>query len=231
LNPVKLTVVLLLERSKAFLLQRKCIKIVTVYERRINKGADREDPNKGGERINDMKKLFYDSIAKLIGFSTVTIMLSLIFGAVAIGMGIGLVEMNWVLFFLFSILTLILGSTSFILLKKVLVNEPSVIVSSEGIEINGYIPKIGFVPWEDIDGCLPYTLNGQPLLGFVLYDEEKYLKKFNGMNRKILEANKGLGYPAINIPLINLKEKKGLLASLEERKVGFYLENEHEKID
>jgi hypothetical protein len=177
------------------------------------------------------EKLFYDSKAKLIGFSMVIIVLSLIFGAVAIGMGIGFVEVNWVMFFLFSILTLILGPTSFILLKKVMINEPSVIVMTDGIEINGYIPRIGFIPWEDIDGCIPYTLNSQPLLGFVLYDEEEYLKRFTGMKRKILEANRGLGYPAINIPLTNLKEKESLLEALEELNVGFYLEQKHEKIE
>ncbi|MFJ8268693.1 STM3941 family protein [Peribacillus asahii] len=170
------------------------------------------------------KQSFYESKVKLIGLASLTIMLSLIFGAVAISMIAGIIEMSWVMFVLSIIITIILVPTSLKLISKAKGNEPSVIVSTEGIEINGYIPKIGFIPWEDIDGCVPYSLNGQNFIGFILYDEEKYLKKFTGVNRKILEANRGLGYPVINVSLNTLKEKNSFLEALEEQNVGFYLE-------
>lgn len=169
------------------------------------------------------EKLFYDSKGRMVGLSILTITLSIAFGFAAISMLTGGMEMEPLMFILLIGITLILLPTSFFLMKKVKNNEPSVIVNEKGITINGYIPKIGFIPWEDIEGCLPYSLQGQLLLGFVLYDEEKYLNKFTGMNRKILEANKGMGFPAVNIAIKNLKDREGFLNSLEENKVAFFI--------
>lgn len=165
------------------------------------------------------EKYFYDSKGRMIILSLMTIALSLSFGFIAISMLMGGIPMDLILFVFLMGITLILCPTSFYLMKKVKSNEPSVIVSEKGITINGYIPKIGFIPWGDVEGCLPYKLKGELLLGIVLYDEEKYLDKFTGMNRKILEANKGMGFPAINIAIESLKDGKGLLDSLEENKV------------
>ncbi|SMO80356.1 STM3941 family protein [Melghirimyces algeriensis] len=172
------------------------------------------------------RKLFYESKAKLIGLASFGIFLSLVFGTVAICMMMGIIKMNGIMFFLSMIITMIMIPVSVKLISKVKRNEPTVIVSAEGIEMNGYVPKVGFIPWEDIDGCIPYSLKGQNLIGFILYDEEKYLNKFTGMNRKILEANRSLGYPAINVSLNTLKEKESFIKALEEQNVGFYLEKE-----
>lgn len=172
------------------------------------------------------EKEFYDSKTRMIGLSVITIALSIIFGGIAISMIIGVLQMDWLVFFVFLIVTIILVPVSLVLLKRSKTNEPSVVISEEGIVINGFIPKIGFIPWKDIDGCVPYKLNKQPMLGFILYDEDKYLNKFTGMNRKILEANRGMGFPAINVPINNLKDKDGFFEALAEQNVAFYLEEE-----
>lgn len=173
-------------------------------------------------------KEFFDSRARMIGFSILTITLTLVFGGISLAMLFGSITLEIPMFILSLILTIVLIPVSIVLLKKATTNEPSVVISTQGIIINGYIPKIGFIPWEDIDGCIPYQINKQAMLGFILFDEDKYVNKFTGMNKKLLEANRGMGYPAINVSINNLKDKEGFFEALAEQNIGFYLEDERQ---
>ncbi|MDL4841725.1 STM3941 family protein [Aquibacillus rhizosphaerae] len=175
------------------------------------------------------KKMFYNSRARLIGFAIFIMSMALLFGGLAIFMGTGNLEMDWFLFSLSITLVIILVPILFLLVKKVVANKPAVIVSTKGIDIIGFTPKVGFIPWEDIEGCFPYSLKGNDMLGFVHRQEDAYINTFSGTNRKMLEINKNSGFPAINVALGHLKDPTSFLDALEEQHVNFYLDEEYGK--
>ena len=69
-------------------------------------------------------------------------------------------------------------------------------------------------PWNEVKGFEVYTVQGQPLLGFVLEDEEKYLEGLPAVTKTLLKANQKLGCPAFNIGLRNIKKPDEALEAL-----------------
>ena len=130
-------------------------------------------------------------------------------------------EENWFMGIISLLLVIIILPASFFMLKKSLMQEGAVIINDKGITINVQMPKIGFIPWQDIEGCLLYSVSGQTMIGFIIPNEDEYINKFSGMGKKALQANQAMGHPAINIALNLIKDKVGLLEELE-KNVGFY---------
>lgn len=170
--------------------------------------------------MNEM--VFYPSRTKFMFFSIVTFLIGLFFTYIPMMMLFGSTETDWITGIIFALIAIILLPVSYVLFKKAINKEDGVIINDKGISINVHSPKIGFIPWEDIEGCLLYSVQGQPMIGFIIPNEEEYVNRFNGISKTMLVANQKMGFPAINISLNTIKDKTGLLEALERQKVGFY---------
>ncbi|WP_079507009.1 STM3941 family protein [Mesobacillus jeotgali] len=129
-------------------------------------------------------------------------------GGVLILFGAIILFFGWVLVFL--------GRTFF-------QNEANVTISDQGLILRGKAGP-GFIPWEDIEGILPYEAHGNATLGVILKDEERYLNSMPKGGQRLARLNVKTGFPAFNIGLSNIKDKQGLLDLLLEMNVPFFIE-------
>jgi hypothetical protein len=86
-------------------------------------------------------------------------------------------EGNGMAIILFGALVLILGWSLLFLGKTFFQKEANVTISDKGLTLRGKAAP-GFIPWEDIEGILPYEVHNNATLGLILKDEAKYI---NGM--------------------------------------------------
>jgi len=105
--------------------------------------------------------------------------------------------------------------------------EANVTISDDGLTLRGTAGP-GFIPWEDIEGVLPYEVHNNATLGIILQDEEKYIEAMPKKGRRLARLNQRTGFPAFNIGLSNIKEKSELIDLLMEMNVGFFLETGEE---
>lgn len=168
------------------------------------------------------EKGFQQKLRGHILFSIFLLALDIIFGIKAIQMLIGLEKFVGLNFFIYVLGIFLSSVILFFFYKKMVTKEPAVILSDKGIQINGYAAKIGLIPWVEIKGCVEYSMKGQQLLGLLLYNEDQFLNTIPTVKKNILIAHKTSGHPIINIPINNLKDKKGFLTALAHMNVTFY---------
>lgn len=132
---------------------------------------------------------------------------------------------------LFGAIILILGWSLVFLGKTFFQKEANVTISDRGLTLRGKAGP-GFIPWEDIEGILPYEVHNNATLGIILKDEEYYLNAMPKGGQRLARLNVKTGFPAFNIGLSNIKDKQGLIDFLLEMKVAFFIEaDENELVD
>jgi hypothetical protein len=124
---------------------------------------------------------------------------------------------------LFGAIILLLGWVLVFLGKTFFQNEANVTISDRGLTLRGKAGP-GFIPWEDIEGILPYEAHGNATLGIILKDEERYLNAMPKGGHRLAKLNVKTGFPAFNIGLSNIKDKQGLLDLLLEMNIPFFIE-------
>ncbi|WP_158661033.1 STM3941 family protein [Bacillus kwashiorkori] len=172
------------------------------------------------------EKFFYFARGRMFFLSFLTLGLAVLFGGISINIAFNTLEQDMIAFIVFVLTAIILLPVGIFIMKKALKKEPAVIINSQGITIMAFYPAVGYIPWEEIDGIIPYEVKGQPMIGFILHDEDKYLNKFSGVKKKLFLANRRMGFPAFNVPINNLKDKTGFLEALEENNVGVYIRDD-----
>jgi hypothetical protein len=181
-------------------------------------------------RRGKMKRDFYFSRVRLFLLSGLVLLLIAGFSAALLVMAGSSEESTGELIFV-GFVDVLLIFTLFLLAKNFSRKEANVTVSDEGLTIRG-TGGPGFIPWEEIDGVLPYEVHNNSLLGIILKDEEKYLESLPKNKQRVAKINIKTGFPAFNIGLGNLKHKKELVELLIEMKIPFYLPStEKEPLD
>lgn len=168
------------------------------------------------------EKGFHQKLKWHILFSIFLLGLDVAFAIQVLQMITGIEKFVGLNFFIDVLMVFLFSFILFFFYRKVLSKEPAVLVSDKGITINGYAAKIGLIPWTEVKGCVEYSVKGQRLLGILLHNEDQFLNKIPTAKKNILMAHKTQGNPVINIPINNLKDKKGFLAALDQENVTFY---------
>jgi hypothetical protein len=171
-------------------------------------------------------------------FSKVRIaLLFAIIGLLTIGFFAGFIsvlsepEGNGMAIILFGALVLILGWSLLFLAKTFFQKEANVTISDKGLTLRGKAAP-GFIPWEDIEGILPYEVHNNATLGLILKDETKYINGMSKGGQRLARLNVKTGFPAFNIGLSNIKKKQELLDLLLEMNIPFFIESDgKEQID
>ena len=132
---------------------------------------------------------------------------------------------------LFGALIFILGWSLLFLGKTFFQKEANVTISEKGLTLRGKAGP-GFIPWEDIEGILPYEVHNNATLGIILKDEAKYINLMPKGGQRLARLNVRTGFPAFNIGLSNIKKKQELLDLLLEMNIPFFVETDSkEQID
>lgn len=168
-----------------------------------------------------MKRDFYFSRVRLFLLSGLLVLLIVGFSAALLVMA-GSPDGNTGELIFVGLVDLLLLFCLYFLAKNFSRKEANVTVSDEGLTIRGPGGP-GFMPWEEIDGVLPYEVHNNSLLGIILKDEEKYIETLSKNKQRLARLNIKTGFPAFNIGLGNLKHKKELVDLLIEMKIPFYL--------
>lgn len=106
--------------------------------------------------------------------------------------------------------------------------EANVTISDKGLTLRGTAGP-GFIPWEDIEGILPYEVHNNATLGIIVKDEERYIEAMPRGGQRLARLNLKTGFPAFNIGLSNIKKKKELLDLLFEMNIPFFVETDEEE--
>jgi hypothetical protein len=126
---------------------------------------------------------------------------------------------------LFGALICILGWSLIFLGKTFFQKEANVTISEKGLTLRGKAGP-GFIPWEDIEGILPYEVHNNATLGIILKDEAKYINLMPKGGQRLARLNVRTGFPAFNIGLSNIKKKQELLDMLLEMNIPFFVETD-----
>lgn len=169
-----------------------------------------------------MKRDFYFSKVRIFVLTALLAVLIIGFTGAVIYM-LSDLEENGVAIVFFSAVDLLLVWSLFILGKNFMQKEANVTVSDAGLTLRGTAGP-GFLPWEDIEGILPYKAHNNELLGILLKNEAEYIESLPKSKRRMAKINLKTGFPAFNIGLSNLKDKKELVDLLIEMKVPFYVQ-------
>lgn len=126
------------------------------------------------------------------------------------------------------ILAIILILCTYTILKRLIKHEPIVILSKNGITLNGP-GNPGFVPWEDFEGFVPYKYQMSRFLGIILKNEEHYIDKLSGRARKLVGLNQRMGFPPFNISLSYLKNENEFFEALEKYEIPILIQIEEDE--
>jgi hypothetical protein len=157
-----------------------------------------------------------------------------VIGLVTIGFIIGFISMlsepegNALGMILFGALIILLGWCLVFLGKTFFEKEANVTISDKGLTLRGKAGP-GFIPWEEIEGILPYEVHNNATLGIILNDEAKYIDSMPKGGQRLARLNVRTGFPAFNIGLSNIKKKQELLDLLLEMNIPFFIESNEEK--
>ena len=78
---------------------------------------------------------------------------------------------------------LFFGYCGVIWVKKLLNNQPGLVLNNLGITENSTATPAGFIPWKDIAGFNVCSLEGQRILAVALINSESYIQVGNSINR------------------------------------------------
>ena len=93
------------------------------------------------------------------------------------------------------------GFCFIVILKKLIEAKPILIVNKYGIIDNSTAMSIGFIPWKDIENIHIQSILTNKFIIVNVKDEKKYLDNVSSHKRKVMLANKKMGYGIICISL------------------------------
>lgn len=99
-----------------------------------------------------------------------------------------------ILCFLFSVICLLY------IAKRLIIEQPSLIINKEGITDNASAVGVGLLKWCDIKEIGVYYYMGQKFLGIEPMNPEEILSSIPKYKQGLLKMNRGLGTALINIP-------------------------------
>jgi len=165
---------------------------------------------------------FYESKAKLLFFILFSLACSLFFSYGLYSLWKSDEPFSNMLFFFFGFCLFILLAIT--LTRRFFRNKPVITINSDGIE-SFYLSNL-FIPWDDIEGFLPYTYNNQPYLGVILKDDEKYFNELSKYKQRLAIINVKMGLPPFNLVVASLKESpESLFDKLSEFNATFLIRN------
>jgi len=104
------------------------------------------------------------------------------------------------------------------------------VIDKNGINVNSQGSNLGFIPWDDIESFSidKITLGNRgrvnhSLISINLVDEEKYLEKTSGIQRKIMDANRKLNYSTTCINLTGAEKKMGEVKEILDEYLNKYM--------
>jgi hypothetical protein len=114
---------------------------------------------------------------------------------------------------------LFFGFIGFLYLKKLIKNEPALIISAEGITDNSGGVSAGFIPWSDIIAVKEQVVANQRFLNLIIKNPQEYIdKQTSSFKRKIMQKNHDIFGTGIGISTNALKiSHKELKQILKER--------------
>lgn len=174
-----------------------------------------------------MKRDFHFSKARVLGLTALLVLLIIGFIVAGIYLLADPGEHVAVIVFFSAVILLLIWSL-FLLGQNLMQKEANVTVSDDGLTVRGTAGP-GFIPWEDIEGMLPYEVHNNELLGILLKNEADYIESLPKNKRRLAKINLKTGFPAFNIGLSNLKDKKELVNLLAEMKIPFYIPTNHKE--
>jgi hypothetical protein len=92
------------------------------------------------------------------------------------------------------------GVAGFHALRELLWRRPSVEMDHSGIRVRAHLGAAGHLPWEDVTGVGVYRVGRQRMLGIEVADPAALMTRTTPVRRFFMRANRGLGYPIVNIP-------------------------------
>ncbi|REB07265.1 hypothetical protein DVB69_10480 [Sporosarcina sp. BI001-red] len=101
-------------------------------------------------------------------------------------------------------LFLVCGFSSIFYIKRVIIHQPALIVSNEGITDNSSYIGAGLVNWDDIANIGMIEESGQPFLAIYTFDPDLIINRTDTTKRMANKANKYLLASQVNIPVNNL---------------------------
>jgi hypothetical protein len=105
-------------------------------------------------------------------------------------------------------------------LKKLVKNEPALIISAEGITDNSSGVSAGFIPWSDIIAVKEQVVANQRFLNLIVKNPQEYIEKqTSSFKRKIMQKNQDIFGTSIGISTNALKISYKELKEILEKRV------------
>ena len=78
--------------------------------------------------------------------------------------------------------------------------RPTLIMDRTGMTVRAYLGAPGYVPWSEVIGARIYRIGRQRMLAVDVVDESAVTARATPIGRFFARANRGLGYPVVNVP-------------------------------
>ncbi|EEM16319.1 hypothetical protein bpmyx0001_27080 [Bacillus pseudomycoides DSM 12442] len=181
---------------------------------------------------NRMRKYdIYESKRKVVGLFFLTSVVEVMFLFIVM-YAFSSEEPNFIVGFLFGALAFVVLIALWKVIQKMLTKKPAIILEQEYITIINnpkYPVKIAL---EDVLGVLPYAIQGQKYLGFVMEDdvEDRYIASIPSKGQRLYRVNKRAGFIPFNIHMNLLKiDGETLLEKLDEYDISFLIPEDEAK--
>jgi hypothetical protein len=116
---------------------------------------------------------------------------------------------------------LFFGFVGFSILKKLVKNEPALIISEDGITDNSSGVSAGFIPWSDIIAVKEAVIANQRFINLVVKNPQGYIdRQSSKFKRKIMQKNHDIFGTGIGISTNTLKISYGELKKILEERVS-----------
>lgn len=90
---------------------------------------------------------------------------------------------------------------TFFIIKVRFKNRHVLVVNQEGFTDHSSTIALGFIPWSDVEEMHTTKVGDVTFIEVAIRNEERYLEKLKGWQRKAIDINRGMGQQAV---LINL---------------------------
>jgi hypothetical protein len=92
------------------------------------------------------------------------------------------------------------GTAAAYLLAEIVWRRPTVVMDRDGVTVRAYLGAPGRLSWADVTGARTYRIGRQRMLALNVADESALVTRMSPLSRFFARANRGLGYPVVNVP-------------------------------
>jgi hypothetical protein len=128
------------------------------------------------------------------------LLLRLLGGITLVAAGVLAISMGGIGYVIGVLGILFFGAASVYLISELVYRRPSLRIDADGITDRATLASAGRIAWGEIGAVRIHSVLGQRFLEILPLDPGAVVARAGPVRRAVLRLNRGVGFPAINIP-------------------------------